>query len=85
MNDGILKDPFLVQYMTADDIVDGIMSFGLGALVAKCYVETAYPIIPLHLDDRHLLGMHWGGKYLVDRPYLLVYVQPHISSHLLLI
>ena len=28
VNDGIQKDPFTVQYMKVDDIIDGIMSLG---------------------------------------------------------
>ena len=66
VNDGIKKDPFTVQYMKVDDIIDGIMSLGRGTLLAKFDVESAYRIIPIHPNDRYLLGMQWQGNYFVD-------------------
>ena len=66
MNDGIRKDPFTVQYMKVDDIIDGIMSLGRGTLLAKFDVESAYRIIPIHPNDRYLFGMLWQGNYFVD-------------------
>ena len=66
VNDGIRKDPFTVQYMKVDDIIAGIMSLGRGTLLAKSDVESAYRIIPVHPDDRYLLGMQWQGNYFVD-------------------
>ena len=66
VNDGVPRDPFSVQYMKVDDIIAGIMSFGRGALLAKFDVESAYRIVPVHPDDRYLLGMQWRGKYFID-------------------
>ena len=57
VNDGIPKDVFSVQYMSVDDIIDGIMTYGRGTLMAKFDIESAYRIVPVHLDDRFLLGM----------------------------
>ena len=57
VNDGILKEPFSVQYMRVDDVISGIMSFGQGTLLAKFDVESAYRNIPVHPEDRYLLGM----------------------------
>ena len=34
---------------------------GRGALLAKLDVESAYRIMPIHPDDRQLLGMQWKG------------------------
>ena len=48
VNDGIRKDPFTVQYMKVDDIIDRIMTLGRGTLLAKVDVESAYRIIPVH-------------------------------------
>ena len=42
VNNGILKEPFPVQYMRVDDVISGIMSFGQGTLLAKFDVESAY-------------------------------------------
>ena len=57
--DGILKEPFSVQYMRVDDVISGIMSLGLGTLLAKFDVESAYRNIPVHPEDCYLLGMKW--------------------------
>ena len=66
VNDGIRKDPFTVQYMKLDDIIDGIMSLGWGNLLAKFNVGSAYRVIPVHRNGRYLLGMQWEGNYFVD-------------------
>ena len=66
VNDGIPKDPFSVQYMKVDNIIDGIMTHGQGTLLAKFDVESAYRIIPVHSRDRYLLGMKWRGEYFID-------------------
>ena len=64
--DGILKEPFSVQYMKVDDVISGIMSFGRGTLLAKFDVESAYWNIPVHPEDRYLLGMKWQANYFID-------------------
>ena len=66
VNDGIPKDVFSVQYVSVDDIIDGIMTCGRGTLIAKFDNESAYRIVPVHLDDRLLLGMQWRGHYFID-------------------
>ena len=60
------KDPFTVQYMKVDDIIDRIMSLGRGTLLAKFDVESAHRITTVHLNDRYLLGMQWQDNYFVD-------------------
>ena len=52
--------------MKAANIIDGIMTHGRGALLAKFQVESAYFIIPVHSHDRYLLGMKWHGQYFID-------------------
>ena len=42
------------------------MELGPGALMAKLYVLSAYRNIPIHPDDRHLLGMFWRDNFYVD-------------------
>ena len=66
VNDGIRKGPFTVQYMKVHDIIDEIMSLGRGTLLGKFDMESAYRIIPIHLNDCYLLGMQWQGYYFVD-------------------
>ena len=52
--------------MSVDDIIDGIMTYGRGTLMAKFDIESAYRIVPVHLDDRFLLGMQWRGNFFID-------------------
>ena len=81
VNDGIRKDPFTVQYMKVDDTIDRIMSLGRGTLLAKFDVESAYRIIPIHLNDRYLLGMQWQANYFVDMALFFGFRSaPYISS-----
>lgn len=53
VNDGIRREPFTVQYIKVDDIIDEIMSLGRGTFD----VEIAYRINPVEPNDRYLLGM----------------------------
>ena len=42
------------------------MSFGQGTLLANFDVKSAYWNIPVHPEDRYLLGMKWQGNYFID-------------------
>ena len=66
VNEGIPKDPFLVQYMKVDNIIESIMTHGWETCLAKFAVESAYHIIPVHSHHRYLLGMKWRGEYFID-------------------
>lgn len=66
VNDGIPKDKFSVQYMKVDEVINAIMRLGRGTLVAKFDVQSAYRIVPIHPEDRHLLGMKWKNQFYVD-------------------
>ena len=66
VNDGIDPDAFTMQYITVDQIIRMISSYGLGALIAKFDVEAAYRNIAVHPSDRYLLGMRWRKHYYVD-------------------
>ena len=65
VNDGIPKQPFSLQYMKVDNIISGIMSYGQGTLMTKFDAESAYRNVPVHSDDRYLLGMKWRGNYFI--------------------
>lgn len=52
--------------MSVVDIIDGIMTYGRWTLMAKFDIESAYDIVPVHLDDRFLLGMQWRGHFFTD-------------------
>ena len=36
--------------------------------MAKFDVESAYRNVPVHSDDRYLLGIKWRGNYFIDLP-----------------
>ena len=52
--------------MKVDNVINGIMSFGRGSLLAKFDVESAYRHALVHSDDHYLLGMKWRVKYFID-------------------
>ena len=52
--------------MKVYDIVAGIMRLGRGSLMAKFDMQNAYRIVPVHTEDRQLLGMKWRGAFYVD-------------------
>ena len=66
VNDGIDRDLCSLTYVTVDKAVDQIISLGKGALLAKIDVKHAYRNIPVHPEDRHLLGMKFEGKVYLD-------------------
>ena len=66
VNDGICKDLASVSYVSMDDVVACITKVGRGAVLAKMDVKQAYRNIPVHPQDRHLLGMCWEGVVYID-------------------
>ena len=67
VNDGINRDMCSISYVTIDEIVDRIIQMGQGSLLAKVDIKQAYRIIPVHPEDRHLLGVQWQGSVVVDK------------------
>ena len=51
-----------LTYIKVDDVANQAAQMGKGTLMAKMDVEEAYRIIPIHPDDRHLLGIYWDGQ-----------------------
>ena len=66
VNDGICKELCSLSYVRVDDIVPVIQKLAQGTLLAKLDVQAAYRTVPVHPDDRHLLGMVWKGSIYVD-------------------
>ena len=66
VNDGI--DPSLCSmvYTTVDKVAVLASRLGRGALLAKIDIESAYRLIPVHPQDRHLQAMRWEGRVYVD-------------------
>ena len=66
VNDGVAPSSCSVSYASIDDAVRCILSLGVGALLAKFDIASAYCTVPVHPVDRMLLGMRWRGDLLVD-------------------
>ena len=66
VNDGIPKDPYSLHYASVDDAIRILLQLGPGGLMAKFDVESAYRNVPIHPDDRYLLGMSWRNQYFID-------------------
>ena len=66
VNDGI--DPALcsLSYVTVDTVARAVQALGTGTLMAKVDIESAYRLIPVHPDDRPLLGFQWRGSVFSD-------------------
>ena len=66
VNDGIERALCSLKYISVDEIGDMILQVGKGALLAKADIESAYRNVPVHPEDRLLLGMKWQGYHYVD-------------------
>ena len=66
VNDGI--DPSLcsLAYVSVDTIAGVVAVLGRGSLLAKVDIESAYRLIPVHPEDRPLLGVEWRGSCFCD-------------------
>ena len=66
VNDGI--DPALcsLSYTSVDDAAAEILAMGRGTLLAKLDIKNAYRIVPVHPEDRPLLGTKWQDKIFID-------------------
>ena len=66
VNDVIDPELCSLSYTSVDHAARMIVAQGKGALLAKLDLESAYRMIPVHPEDRLLLGMKWKGKIWLD-------------------
>ena len=66
VNDGIRDSLCSLSYVSVSDAARGVVDKGRGALMAKVDVKSAYRQVPIHPDDRWLMGMLWEGSLYVD-------------------
>ena len=66
VNDGISKPLCSLSYITVDDAIEEICKSGPECLLAKIDIKSAFRLIPVHLADRHLLGMEWRESVYID-------------------
>nr|XP_034965330.1 uncharacterized protein LOC118082278 isoform X1 [Zootoca vivipara] len=67
VNDGIPQELCTVKYATFDQAIKLIRKFGKGALLAKCDIESAFRLLPVHPQDFRWLGFKFEGAYFVDK------------------
>ena len=66
INGGISPNLCSLSYINVDDVSRVVASLGRGTLLAKVDLKSAYRIVPIHPEDRPLLGMQWKGGLYVD-------------------
>ena len=49
-----------------DQVADIATQYGRGALLAKVDIESAYRLIPVHLQDCPLLAVVWDNQIFID-------------------
>ena len=67
MSAGISEELASITYAHVDDAIECIKTLGVGAMLIKMDLESAYKQIPVHPGDHHLLGVSWEGRTYVDR------------------
>lgn len=66
VNDGISPERCSIAFATVDAAMQKLVQLGPGTQMAKVDVEHAYRNVPVHPEDRSLLGMQWKGLIYVD-------------------
>ena len=66
VNDGINPEWCSMSYVTVEDAAKIITRLGRHTQLAKVYIKSAYRIIPIHPEDRLLMGMQWENKLYID-------------------
>ena len=54
------------MYVTVDMAIEQITKLGQGSRLAKIDIQHAYRIIPIHPQDRPLVGMQFEGRVFLD-------------------
>ena len=55
-----------LTYASVDAAAAIVLAVGCGAVLVKLDIASAYRIVPVHPDDRPLLGMRWNRSLYVD-------------------
>ena len=66
VNDGIDSRLCSLRYTSVEAVALAAQQLGKGAQMAKLDIKSAYRLVPVHPQDRYLLGVEWEGAYYVD-------------------
>ena len=67
INDGISSADSSMVYSSLDDAARLIAIHSRNAILAKIDISSAFRIIPVHPQDRPLLGMCWNNNIYIDK------------------
>ena len=67
VNDGIDRNLASLKYPTVDHLAMLVRQVGRGAYLVKADVKEPFRNVPIHPDDRWLLGVEWSGVTYVDK------------------
>lgn len=70
VNSVIAKENTQVSYDSIDTVVQKVKENGRACLMAKTDIANAFRIVPIHQDDRHLLGFAWKNSMGVLQYYM---------------
>ena len=66
VNDGVARELSTLRYASVDDAANLVSQLGQGTMMAKIDIAHAYRNVPVHPDDRSLLGMRWKDQLFID-------------------
>ena len=67
VNDGISSALCSVSYPSIDEALSFIKQWGRNTLLLKVDLKSAYRMVPIHPQDRHLFGVCWEDQVFVDQ------------------
>lgn len=67
VNDHIHKENFTLRYSTVDSAIAMLHQLGSSATMAKVDAKHAFRLCPVRREDWDLLGLHWKGRFYVDK------------------
>ena len=67
INDGIDQECSSLSYTSIDHLSTLVVSEGRGSYMVKADIEETYRMVPIHLEDQHLLGVQWGDFIFIDK------------------
>lgn len=65
VNNSVSTTLSYLRYVSVEDVVWRVLQLGCGALMPKVDIKQAYRNVPIHPDDRHLLGITAQNKDLI--------------------
>ena len=66
INEGISPDLCSLHYSGLDEAISIVKRLGPNCLLAKLDLQSAYRVVPIHPQDRHLLGVKWKDQIYLD-------------------